>query len=86
MRPSLTPALRLGLVGTRPTGALALMAMAQQPVCERTRSGRHEVVHVIYCQSLNAMILPGAATPQPKRLKCKMPKVTKNKVPKVQSD
>ena len=39
-RPSLTPALRLGLVGTRPTGALALMAQ------------QHEVVHVIYCQSL----------------------------------
>src|SRR3972149_3981119 len=49
IRPSLTPALRLGLVDTRHTWALALMA--QQPVCERTRSGRHEVVHVIYCQS-----------------------------------
>jgi len=36
----LTPALRLGLVGTRHTGALALMAR------------QHEVVHVIYCQSL----------------------------------
>jgi len=46
---ALTPALRLGLVGTCPTGALALMA--QQPVCERTRSGRHEVVRIIYCQS-----------------------------------
>ena len=47
----LTPALRLGLVGTRHTWALALMT--QQPVCKRTRSsGRHEVVHVIYCQSL----------------------------------
>ena len=53
-RPSLTPALRLGLVGTRPTGALALMS--QQPVCERTRSGRHEVVHVIYCQSLTTIL------------------------------
>src|SRR3989304_4842698 len=40
IRPSLTPALRLGLVSTRPTGALALMAQ------------QHEVVHVIYCQSL----------------------------------
>ena len=40
IRPSLTPALRLGLVGTRPTGALALIAQ------------QHEVVHVIYCQSL----------------------------------
>src|SRR4030067_2200292 len=40
IRPSLTPALRLGLVGTRHTGALALMAQ------------QHEVVHVIYCQSL----------------------------------
>ena len=40
IRPSLTPSLRLGLVGTRPTGALALMAQ------------QHEVVHVIYCQSL----------------------------------
>mgnify|MGYP001615286871 CR=1 FL=1 len=39
-------------MGTRPTGALA--PMAQQPVCERTRLGRHEVVHVIYCQSLTA--------------------------------
>ena len=39
IRPSLTPALRLGLVGTRPTGALALMAQ------------QHEVVLVIYCQS-----------------------------------
>jgi len=28
IRPSLTPALRLGLVGTRPTGALALMGTA----------------------------------------------------------
>ena len=46
----LTPALRLGLVGTQHTWALALMA--QQPVCERTRSGRREVVRVIYCQSL----------------------------------
>ena len=36
------------------TGALALMA--QQPVCELTRSGRHEVVHVIYCQSLTEEI------------------------------
>ncbi len=36
----LTPALRLGLVDTRHTGALALMAQ------------QHEVVHVIYCQSL----------------------------------
>ena len=36
----ITPALRLGLVGTRHTGALALMAQ------------QHEVVHVIYCQSL----------------------------------
>ncbi|OHC00034.1 MAG: hypothetical protein A2Z58_00365 [Planctomycetes bacterium RIFCSPHIGHO2_12_42_15] len=40
IRPSLTPALRLGLVGTLPTGALALMAQ------------QHEVVHVIYCPSL----------------------------------
>src|SRR3989339_1492100 len=40
IRPLLTPALRLGLVGTRPTGALALMAQ------------QHEVVHVICCQSL----------------------------------
>ena len=53
IRPSLTPALRLGLVGTHPTGALAMMA--QQPVCERTRSGKHEVVHVIYCQSLTLL-------------------------------
>ena len=43
----ITPALRLGLKGTRPTGALALTA--RQPVCERTRSDRHEVVHAIYC-------------------------------------
>ncbi|HHT9145711.1 MAG TPA: hypothetical protein ACFYD4_08550, partial [Candidatus Wunengus sp. YC61] len=35
-----TPALRLGLVGTRLTRALALMAQ------------QHEVVHVVYCQSL----------------------------------
>ena len=28
IRPSLTPALRLGLAGTRPTGALALMGTA----------------------------------------------------------
>ena len=40
--PSLTPALRLGLVGIRHTGALALMAQ------------QREVVHVIYCQSLSA--------------------------------
>ena len=39
IRLSLTPALRLGLVDTRHTGALALMAQ------------QHEVVHVIYCQS-----------------------------------
>ena len=39
IRPLLTPALRLGLVGTRHTGALAMMAQ------------QHEVVHVIYCQS-----------------------------------
>jgi len=42
-------------VGTRHTGALALMA--HQPVCERTRSGRYEVVHVIYCQSLSPIFL-----------------------------
>ena len=42
-------------MGTRHTGALALMA--QQPVCERTRSGRYEVVHVIYCQSLSPIFL-----------------------------
>jgi len=54
IRPSLTPALRLGLVGTRPTGALALMA--QQPVYEWIRLGRHEVVHVIYCLSLGAIL------------------------------
>ena len=36
----LTPALRLGLVGTRPSGALALMAQ------------QYEIVRVIYCQSL----------------------------------
>jgi len=35
-----TPALRLGLVGTCHTGALALMTQ------------QHEVVHVIYCQFL----------------------------------
>ena len=40
IRPLLTPALRLGLVGTRHIGALALMAQ------------QHEVVPVIYCQSL----------------------------------
>ena len=45
IRPSLTPALRLGLVGTRHTGALALMAQ------------QHEVVHVIYCQSLRISII-----------------------------
>jgi len=39
---ALTPALRLGLVGTRHTEALALMAQ------------QHEVVHVIYCQSHSA--------------------------------
>jgi len=39
IRPLLTPALRLGLVGTRTTGALAMMAQ------------QHDVVHVIYCQS-----------------------------------
>ena len=39
IRPLLTPALRLGLVGTRHAGALALMAQ------------QHGVVHVIYCQS-----------------------------------
>ena len=39
IRLSLTPSLRLGLVDTRHTGALALMAQ------------QHEVVHVIYCQS-----------------------------------
>ena len=37
-------ALRLGLVGTRSTGALALMAQ------------QHEVVHVIYCQSLTGAL------------------------------
>jgi len=42
-------------VGTRHTGALALMA--QQPVCEWARSGRYEVVHVIYCQSLSPIFL-----------------------------
>ena len=42
-------------MGTRHTGALALMA--HQPVCERTRSGRYEVVHVIYCQSLSPIFL-----------------------------
>src|SRR3990170_5800602 len=42
IRPSLTPALRLGLVGTRHTGALALMAL------------QHKVVHVIHCQSLRS--------------------------------
>ena len=42
---ALTPALRLGLVGTCPTGALALMAQ------------QHEVVHVIYCQSLSVSCL-----------------------------
>ena len=31
--------------------------MTQQPVCERTRSGRYEVVHVIYCQSLSPIFL-----------------------------
>ncbi len=36
IRPPLTPALRLGLVGTRHTGALALM------------TPQHEVVHFIY--------------------------------------
>ena len=51
------PSLKAGLVGTRHTGALALMA--QQPVCERTRSGRHEVVHVIYCQSLRGIFTVG---------------------------
>jgi len=44
------PTLRLGLVGTRHTRALALMAQ------------QHEVVHVIYCQSLlcniNAKVYP----------------------------
>ncbi|HHT9108931.1 MAG TPA: hypothetical protein ACFYD9_09830 [Candidatus Wunengus sp. YC64] len=44
IKPSLTPALRLGLVGIRHTGALA--PMAQQ----------HEVVHVIYCQSLTVIL------------------------------
>src|SRR3989337_3566068 len=39
----ITPALRLGLVGTRPTETLALMAQ------------QHEVVHVIYCQSLSVL-------------------------------
>ncbi len=39
IRLPLTPALRLGLVDTPHTGALALMAQ------------QHEVVHVIYCQS-----------------------------------
>ena len=38
-------ALRLGLAGTHPTGALALMAQ------------QHEIVHVIYCQSLTDQIL-----------------------------
>ena len=45
IRPSLTPALRLGLVGIRHTGALALMAQ------------QHEVVLVIYCQSLSGYYL-----------------------------
>jgi len=40
----LTPALRLGLVGTRHTRALALMAQ------------QHGVVHVIYCQPLGNII------------------------------
>jgi len=40
----LTPDLRLGLVGTRPTGDLALM------------SQQHEVVNVIYCQSLSVFV------------------------------
>src|SRR3990172_252564 len=39
IRPLLTPALRLGLVGTCHTGALALMAQ------------KYGAVHVIYCQS-----------------------------------
>ena len=42
-------------MGTRHIGALALMA--QQPVCEWARSGRYEVVHVIYCQSLSPIFL-----------------------------
>jgi len=37
----LTPALRLGLVGTCPTGASALMAQ------------QHEQLYVVYCQSLS---------------------------------
>jgi len=41
---SLTPALRLGLVGTRHTGALALMAQ------------QHGVIHVIYCKSVASII------------------------------
>src|SRR3989339_225311 len=55
IRPSLTPALRLGLVGTRPTGALALMAQ------------QHEVIHIneriadcLYTDFLNT---PQAAYP-----------------------
>ena len=47
IRLSLTPALRLGLVSTRPAGALAQIAQ------------QHEVVHVIYCQSLSPPLLKG---------------------------
>src|SRR3989304_1944597 len=45
------PSLKAGV--SRYTSYRALALMAQQPVCGRHRSSRHEVVHVIYCQSLS---------------------------------